>query len=91
VATIEVEDNCPGIAAIHHNRLFDRFYRVDPARTRRGGVGLGMAISRWAVEVQDGRIDVISEEGHGSAFRIRLPREQRAREHEPMTQLRASA
>jgi heavy metal sensor kinase len=85
-AMIEVEDNGPGIAAEHHGRLFDRFYRVDPARTRRGGVGLGLAISRWAVEVQNGRIEVISEEGEGSVFRIRLPREP-----EPMTHLRASA
>jgi heavy metal sensor kinase len=82
-AMIDVEDNGPGIAAIHHDRLFDRFYRVDEARTRQTdgagagvGVGLGLAITRWAVEVQDGRVEVISEVGHGSLFRIRLPREQ---------------
>jgi heavy metal sensor kinase len=76
-ALIDVEDNGPGIAAVHHDRLFDRFYRVDGARTRQdGGIGLGLAITRWAVEVQDGRIDVISEEGEGSVFRIRLPRTQ---------------
>jgi heavy metal sensor kinase len=76
-ALIDVEDNGPGIAAVHHDRLFDRFYRVDGARTRQdGGIGLGLAITRWAVEVQDGRIEVISEEGEGSVFRIRLPREQ---------------
>jgi heavy metal sensor kinase len=83
-AVIEVEDDGPGIAAMHHERVFDRFYRVDPARTRRGGVGLGLAISRWAVEVQNGRIEVMSEEGEGSVFRIRLPRE-------PMTHLQTSA
>jgi len=75
-AMIDVEDNGPGIAAIHHDRLFDRFYRVDGARSRQdGGVGLGLAITRWAVEVQNGRLEVISEEGEGSVFRIRLPRE----------------
>jgi heavy metal sensor kinase len=74
--TIDVEDNGPGIAAVHHARLFDRFYRVDEARTRRGGsvgVGLGLAITRWAVEVQQGRVEVISAEGQGSIFRIHLP------------------
>jgi two-component system phosphate regulon sensor histidine kinase PhoR len=72
--TIDVEDNGPGIAAIHHTRLFDRFYRVDDARTRQGGgVGLGLAITRWAVEVQQGHVEVISAEGEGSVFRIRLP------------------
>jgi heavy metal sensor kinase len=75
-AMIDVEDNGPGIAARHLDRLFERFYRVDAARTRQGGgVGLGLAITRWAVEVQDGHVEVISEEGAGSVFRIRLPRE----------------
>jgi heavy metal sensor kinase len=74
-AMIDVEDNGPGIAAIHHERLFDRFYRVDAARPRPGGrVGLGLAIAQWAVEVQEGHIEVISEPGAGSVFRIRLPR-----------------
>jgi heavy metal sensor kinase len=73
---IDVEDNGPGIAAVHHPHLFDRFYRIDGARTRQdGGVGLGLAITRWAVEVQNGRIEVLSEEGEGSVFRIRLPRD----------------
>ena len=74
-AVIEVEDNGPGIPAAHLSRLFDRFYRVDSARTRQGGgVGLGLAISQWAVRVQAGDIEVLSEEGAGSVFRIRLPR-----------------
>jgi two-component system sensor histidine kinase SenX3 len=41
---IDVEDNGPGIAAVHHPHLFDRFYRIDGARTRQdGGIGLGLA------------------------------------------------
>jgi heavy metal sensor kinase len=73
-AMIDVEDNGPGIAPMHHERLFDRFYRIEEARTRQsGGVGLGLAITRWAVEVQDGHVEVLSEPGAGSVFRIRLP------------------
>jgi signal transduction histidine kinase len=80
-ALIDVEDNGPGIPAIHHDRLFDRFYRVDASRTRQGGgvgLGLGLAIARWAVECQDGRLEVISEEGTGSVFRIHLRRQDTA-------------
>jgi heavy metal sensor kinase len=73
-AVIDVEDNGPAIPAIHLPRVFDRFYRVERARTRQGGgVGLGLAISQWAVRVQAGEIEVLSEEGTGSVFRIRLP------------------
>ena len=50
-ATIEVRDMGPGIPAAHRDRIFDRFYRVDTSRSREeGGVGLGLAIARWAVE-----------------------------------------
>ena len=73
---IEVADTGPGIAAEHRTRIFDRFYRVDPARSRElGGVGLGLSIARWAVEINGGRLEY--EPGHpaGSTFRITLPRE----------------
>jgi heavy metal sensor kinase len=73
-AVIEVRDTGPGIAAAHRERIFERFYRVDHARSRdAGGVGLGLAIARWAVEANGGRIEVESEEGHGALFRIVLP------------------
>ncbi len=74
-ATIDVRDQGPGVSPIHQQRIFERFYRVDEARSRQdGGAGLGLAIARWAVEVHDGRLEIISEPGAGSVFRIRLSR-----------------
>jgi heavy metal sensor kinase len=73
-ATLEVIDTGPGIAPQHHEHIFDRFYRVDQARSReRGGTGLGLSIARWAVEAHGGYIELESEEGRGSTFRIVLP------------------
>src|SRR5207245_1606333 len=57
-AAIEVEDTGPGIPAVHRERIFDRFYRVDAGRARdAGGLGLGLAITRWAIEAHGGRFD----------------------------------
>ncbi len=71
---IEVADQGPGIAPEHHERIFERFYRVDKARARaEGGVGLGLAISKWAVERFGGRIGLRSEPGRGATFWIRVP------------------
>ncbi|TMB28957.1 MAG: HAMP domain-containing protein [Deltaproteobacteria bacterium] len=73
-AAIEVKDDGPGIAPLHRDRIFERFYRVDSARSRAGGgLGLGLALARLTVEAAGGRIEVESEEGHGSLFRILLP------------------
>jgi len=73
-AVIEVRDTGPGIPAVHRDRIFDRFYRVDPSRSREeGGVGLGLAIARWAVEANGGQIDLASEGRDGSLFRVILP------------------
>ena len=75
-AVIEVIDQGPGIATKHHQKIFERFYRVDKSRSRaEGGVGLGLAIVKWAVEKMDGTVEVQSEIGHGSIFRIRLAAE----------------
>jgi heavy metal sensor kinase len=75
--TLEVIDTGPGIAAEHQERIFDRFYRVDKARARElGGTGLGLAIARWAVEAHGGCLELESQEGRGSIFRITLPRRQ---------------
>jgi signal transduction histidine kinase len=74
-AFVEVQDRGPGISDEHRNRIFERFYRIDKARTRaEGGTGLGLSIARWAVSVHRGEIEVLSEPGHGATFRIRLPR-----------------
>ena len=74
-AVIEVEDSGPGIPAADHQRVFERFYRVDQARSRdTGGTGLGLAIARWAVEASGGRIELESVAGRGTLFRVALPR-----------------
>jgi signal transduction histidine kinase len=73
-AVIEVRDTGPGIPAGHRDRIFDRFYRVDPSRSREeGGVGLGLAIARWAIEANGGQIELASEPTNGSLFRVILP------------------
>jgi heavy metal sensor kinase len=73
-AAIEVRDTGPGIPAAHRDRIFDRFYRVDASRSREeGGVGLGLAIARWAVEANSGRIDLASDGRNGSSFQVVLP------------------
>jgi heavy metal sensor kinase len=72
---IAVQDSGPGIPPEHRDRVFERFYRVDEGRARdRGGSGLGLAIARWAVEANGGAVELESEMGRGSTFRLRLPR-----------------
>jgi signal transduction histidine kinase len=74
-ALVEVVDQGPGIAPEHQQKIFERFYRVDKARSRAsGGAGLGLAIARWAIERQRGHIELESEPGHGSLFRIVMPK-----------------
>lgn len=69
---LEVVDRGIGIAPAHVPRLFERYYRV-PTGKRSPGLGLGLYITRLIVEAHDGRIDVESEEGRGSTFRMLLP------------------
>jgi len=71
---LEVADQGYGIPRDQLPRIFERFYRVDKARTRNGGgTGLGLAIARHAVESQGGSLTVTSQTGTGSTFRIELP------------------
>lgn len=71
---IEVCDNGPGIPLEDQERIFERFYRVDKARSRdTGGAGLGLAIVKHLVELHGGRITIQSEPGRGSRFQVVLP------------------
>jgi heavy metal sensor kinase len=73
-AICEVTDNGIGIPAAALPRVFERFYRVDPARNREhGGAGLGLAIVKAICTAHSGRVEVESTEGRGSCFRVTLP------------------
>jgi two-component system, OmpR family, phosphate regulon sensor histidine kinase PhoR len=72
---ISVEDEGVGIEQEHLSRLFERFYRVDKARSRKmGGTGLGLSIVKHTALAHGGRVDVLSAPGKGSTFFIYLPR-----------------
>ena len=71
---VTVSDDGPGIDPAHLPRVFERFYRVDPGRSRQhGGAGLGLSIVKHLVESMDGSIDVTSALGEGARFVITLP------------------
>jgi two-component system sensor histidine kinase SenX3 len=73
--TISVTDQGMGIPADELDRIFERFYRVDPARSRdTGGTGLGLAIVKHVCASHGGHCDVWSRVGEGSTFTMRLPR-----------------
>lgn len=72
--TISVSDEGPGVPEEHVNRIFERFYQVDPARSRGEGTGLGLAICKHIVEAHDGRIWTVSNrEASGGRFFFTLP------------------
>jgi two-component system phosphate regulon sensor histidine kinase PhoR len=82
---IEVEDKGCGIASRHLERLWERFYVVDKARSReKGGTGLGLSIVKHIALAHDGKVDVSSKVGIGSIFRLSIP-------HKPAQQGKAHA
>jgi two-component system phosphate regulon sensor histidine kinase PhoR len=73
---IVVEDTGIGIPKSHLPFIFERFYRVERSRSKRfGGTGLGLSIVKLAVEKLGGTVEVESEEGKGSKFKVTLPKE----------------
>lgn len=75
MARLSVEDHGEGIAAEHLPRLTERFYRVDPGRSRSlGGTGLGLAIVKHIVERHRGRLNIESEPGQGTKVSVDLPK-----------------
>ncbi len=71
---IRVIDQGPGIAEVHHDRVFERFYRIDKSRSRKlGGTGLGLSIVKHAAQAHGGSVAVESAVGKGSTFTISLP------------------
>ncbi|RPJ44875.1 MAG: PAS domain-containing protein, partial [Candidatus Latescibacterota bacterium] len=83
--TVEVEDTGVGIGPKYHGRIFERFYRVDKARSRElGGTGLGLAIVKHLVQAQAGAVSVESDIGKGSLFRVRMPAAPTAGEEPPI-------
>ncbi|GIG60783.1 two-component sensor histidine kinase [Longispora fulva] len=75
-AVIEIADQGPGLTPEQGERVFERFYRADPARSRRSGstgTGLGLAIVAALVAAHNGTVEVASAAGEGATFRVRLP------------------
>jgi two-component system phosphate regulon sensor histidine kinase PhoR len=73
-AMLDVEDSGIGIEPRDQERIFERFYRVDKARSRElGGTGLGLAIVKHVVRTHGGQVAVRSAPGVGSTFSVRLP------------------
>ena len=73
-AFFEVQDGGIGIAEEDVPRIFDRFFRADPARARAsGGTGLGLSIARWIVERHDGHFEVLSRQDLGTRIRVVMP------------------
>jgi len=73
-AQISVTDQGPGISPEEQERVFERFYRVDSARSRQtGGTGLGLSIVKHVLANHGGEVSLWSQPGHGSTFTLRLP------------------
>jgi two-component system, OmpR family, phosphate regulon sensor histidine kinase PhoR len=87
-----VQDFGPGIASEHVTRIFERFYRVDKARSREaGGTGLGLAIVKHIVQAHGGRVRAESELGSGTTFLFTLPMAAEKRSEEVQANAPANA
>lgn len=74
---VHVTDTGPGIPAELHSRIFERFFRADPARSRsgrEGGAGLGLSIALWIAQAHHGRLELVRSDATGSHFAVYLPR-----------------
>ncbi len=84
-AVLEVADRGPGLTEEQSDRVFERFYRADPARSRaEGGTGLGLAIVAALVATHGGTVQVDSMPGQGAVFRVRLPLADETRPEDPV-------
>ncbi len=71
---VEITDHGPGIPPVHQERIFERFYRVDPARSREdGGTGLGLSIVKHLVKAQGGEVGIVSDIGAGTTVWFTIP------------------
>ena len=74
LAEIVVTDSGAGISAENQERVFERFYRIDPSRSREtGGTGLGLSIVKHVAKIHRGDVKLFSQLGVGSTFTIRIP------------------
>jgi heavy metal sensor kinase len=73
---VDVTDTGPGIPPVLQSRIFERFFRADPARSRsgrEGGAGLGLSIALWIAEAHHGRLELVRSDATGSHFAVYLP------------------
>lgn len=83
--TVSVIDRGAGVSAQHASRIFDRFYRADPSRTRiSGGTGLGLAITQSIMRMHGGDVSLKSEPGKPTAFTLTFPTRYKARPGVPV-------
>jgi signal transduction histidine kinase len=74
MVVLEIADHGIGIPRSQHERIFEKFHRLDPSLSRGvGGTGLGLYITHELVNRMGGRISVRSQPGHGTTFRVELP------------------
>ncbi len=71
--TLEIEDNGIGIAPQHLDKIWQRFYQVNPSRDSNSGIGLGLSMAHQIILLHHGTITVTSTFGYGSCFTITLP------------------